>query len=114
MKNAEVVKKIALFRIKRLFQLAEERIKDNNVDSEELSKRYLRIAMEISRHYKVSMPLGIRERICKKCGSLLTPGINCSVRSSGGFLIYKCTCGYITRRRYKRATSPQAVRAGSR
>lgn len=105
MRNADTVKTVAAFRISRLFHLAEEKIKEEDIESAMLSKRYLRIAMEISRHYKVSMPVKIRERICKKCGSLLTAGINCKIRVSGGFIVYRCECGNVSRRKYKEVTS---------
>jgi RNase P subunit RPR2 len=60
--------------------------------------------LEIGRHYKVSLPRGIKNHICTGCGAILVHGSNCSVRISSGNVIYKCgECGK-TKRLYRAPT----------
>lgn len=95
MKNEALVKRTALFRIRRLLGMAEERTVENTDDSRRLAKRYSGIAERISTHYRVEIPKALKSRICRKCGNFLVPGINCSVRlaSSHGYVAYACECG---------------------
>lgn len=88
-------KEVAADRMHRLFDLAQQRTKKDDGASRKLAKRYIRIAKAISSHYKVSMPKQIKERICRKCGNVLIPGLNCRVRlaSSKGYAAYICECG---------------------
>jgi len=92
----KVVKEIAFERIKRLLELAEEKARENTEYSRMLEKRYVKLAREISAHYRVKIPKELKQKICKKCNNFLIPGINCSVRKvSGnpGYLVCKCECG---------------------
>jgi ribonuclease P protein subunit RPR2 len=95
MKNESLVKRTALFRIRRLLAIAEERTAENTSDSRRLAKRYAGIAKSISTHYKVKIPRALDAKVCKKCGNFLVPGINCRVRlaSSHGYVAYACECG---------------------
>ena len=95
MKNEALVKRIALCRIKILFELARKRTLENTEESRRLAKRYLSIAKRISTHYKVKIPKELKSKMCKKCGSLLMPGVNCKVRvaSVHGYVAYICSCG---------------------
>jgi len=90
-----IVRSVAAWRISRLASLAEEMEISGGSGNERLAKRYIQIAKEISSHYKVRMPVSIKARICKCCGSFMVPGVNCSVRiaSSNGYIVYKCSCG---------------------
>ncbi|MFP3215038.1 MAG: ribonuclease P protein component 4 [Candidatus Micrarchaeota archaeon] len=91
----KIVKKIANERIEKLLELAEQRTRENNELSRKLAKRYVKLARDISMHYKVSIPKEKKQMICKKCNNFLIPGINCSVRiaSSKKYVVYKCECG---------------------
>jgi ribonuclease P protein subunit RPR2 len=95
MKNESIVKRTALFRIRRLLALAEERTQENTANSRRLAKRYTAIAGRISTHYKVKMPKALDDKVCKKCGNFLVPGIDCRVRlaSVHGYVAYACECG---------------------
>lgn len=94
MKDEKIIKEVAIGRIARLFELAEKRQEEETEDSQILAKRYVSLARSISTHYKTKMPDRIRNRICKKCNSVLIPGISCRVRiASQGCIVYKCNCG---------------------
>ncbi len=87
--------RIAEERIKKLFELCEEAVKNNRQD---LADRYAEIARKISMKYKVKLPKEFNRRICKKCGSFLTPGINLRVRLNKNIITYTClNCGSIRR-----------------
>jgi len=92
-KKSGVVKEIASERIKILYRLAKESV-DSNPD---LSRKYAKLIKKISRHYRIRLDNEIKRHICKKCGLVLIPGNNMSVRiaSSKKSVIYKCKgCGY--------------------
>jgi len=91
----KIVKKIAKERVEKLLELAEQRTRENNELSRKLAKRYVRLARDISMHYKVGIPKEKKRIICKRCNNFLIPGINCSVRiaSSNKYVVYKCECG---------------------
>ncbi len=94
-KNAGLIRKIGIFRINKLFSLAEKNIIENTTESKILSKRYVKLALNISSHYKIKLDKKYTNKICKNCNNFLIPGINTSVRlGSNGFLIYLCKCGY--------------------
>jgi ribonuclease P protein subunit RPR2 len=103
MKNEALVKRIALCRIKTLFELAGRKMLNDTETSRKLAKRYIDIARKISTHYKVKIPRELKYKICKKCGSLLVPGVNCRVRvaSAHGYVAYVCDCGGETHIHYK-------------
>jgi ribonuclease P protein subunit RPR2 len=95
MKNESLVKRTALFRIRRLLGMAEERTVENTASSRELARRYVGLARRISEHYKVRIPGPLKPRICKKCGNFMVPGVNSRVRlaSVHGYVAYVCECG---------------------
>lgn len=84
-----LVDEIAKERMHILFGLAERRAATDGA----LSRAYVGRIKKISTHYKVSVPRGIRNRICKKCGSVLIPGLTAKVRiaSSRRHVVYACT-----------------------
>ena len=94
-KKDPVVRKLAIERIERLFELAKAKTKERDSSSKQLAKRYVRIAKEISEHYKVTMPKNVKNMICKNCGNILVPGLNTKVRlaSSKKYITYICECG---------------------
>jgi len=70
---------------------------ENNI---KLEKRYISLALDISKHYKVKLPN--KEYICKKCKSYLIPGRNASIRVRKGRVIIKCLrCGNVKRFKIK-------------
>jgi ribonuclease P protein subunit RPR2 len=94
MKDDKLIKEVAADRMERLFSLAEKGIEAKTKDSETLAKRYVALARKISAHYKVKLTAEMKNRICKKCNSVLVPGISCTVRlASQGCMVYRCACG---------------------
>ena len=104
MKNADLMGRIAAERIAMLMRMAEKTTLWKTADSRRLAKRYARLALKISEHYKVKLPELAKNKVCKKCGNFLVPGLNCSVRlaSSHGYAVYTCECGEEKHVFYKR------------
>ncbi|MCS7386895.1 MAG: ribonuclease P [archaeon GB-1867-005] len=71
-----LIKDVALQRIIRLFELAE----DVFLSNPKLADRYVELARRISMRCKVRIPRKWRKRFCHFCGAFLWPGINCRVR----------------------------------
>ena len=86
--RGSLIKSIAAERISILYNLA---VSQTGKDME-LVKDYVKILRRISAHYKVGIPEGIKDRICKRCNLALIPGLTASVRlaSSKGYIVYKC------------------------
>ncbi|MGC8628601.1 MAG: ribonuclease P protein component 4 [Candidatus Micrarchaeia archaeon] len=93
MEAKSLVKAIAKERILLLLDMAEQNAHENTEQSRALEKRYVRLAKRISAHYRIKIPKELKHRICKRCDNFMVPGINCKVRVSGSFLVYKCECG---------------------
>ncbi|MGI0100659.1 MAG: ribonuclease P protein component 4 [Candidatus Micrarchaeaceae archaeon] len=92
-KNSGTVKRIAAERIGILYGLAKGAYSNNEV---ELSRRYTKLLLRISQHYRIKLDRHMKIGICKKCGSPLIAGINLRVRaaSSNRRMVYKCIdCG---------------------
>ncbi|MBN2094671.1 MAG: hypothetical protein JW727_01360 [Candidatus Aenigmarchaeota archaeon] len=95
-------KEIALARIKTLFCLAEEEAKRGNP---ERSRRYIGIARKISMKVQEPIPRDLKRKFCKKCDSILIPGLTSSIRltSQTGMMAIKCfRCNNIKRYPYKK------------
>ncbi|MGC8669704.1 MAG: ribonuclease P protein component 4 [Candidatus Micrarchaeia archaeon] len=91
-----IIKKIATERIAILYALAKDMALKNTEESRALSRSYTKRIMQISMHYKVKLPKKVKDNICKKCLSVLIPGLNTHVRisSSHSYIIKKCdNCG---------------------
>ncbi|RLF09531.1 MAG: ribonuclease P, partial [Thermoprotei archaeon] len=69
-REALIMKDIALQRVKRLFQLAEEAFRENP----SLSNRYVELARLIAMRSRIRIPRELRRRFCHKCGCYLQPG----------------------------------------
>jgi ribonuclease P protein subunit RPR2 len=69
-------KKIALERIRILFELARE----NMHDKPDLAQRYVEIAMKISMRTRLHLPPEYRVQICRHCKRFILPGTNSRVR----------------------------------
>lgn len=93
MKEEKLQKEMALERIGRLFDLAYAKTEAPDVESRLLARKYMNIARRISLHYKIRLPEEIKNKICKRCNSVLIPGITCAVRVNKSFVLYKCNCG---------------------
>lgn len=78
--------KLALERIERLFELAQEVFNKEP----KLSDRYVAIARRISMKYKIKIPLKLKRRFCKNCFSYLMPSVNCRIRTQRGKVVYYC------------------------
>ena len=79
--------KIALERIWRLFELAE------NDKEAKHSKRYITLAKRSGEKMRVSTPKELKEKYCKKCYSLKV-----DTKKEPPFLVVKCKdCGYTKR-----------------
>jgi len=86
-----VVKKIALERIYRLFELAERNFKKHP----ERSKRYIELARKIAMRYNVRIPFELKQKFCKKCNAFLKAGVNAKIRVSKHIIKVTCLeCNY--------------------
>ncbi len=84
-------KEIALERIYRLFELAENEFGKKP----ERSKRYVELARKISTRNKATVPSELKKRFCKKCGSFLKKGKNAEWKKIGAMIEIKCgQCGF--------------------
>jgi ribonuclease P protein subunit RPR2 len=68
--------KIAKERIQILFDLAKKEFRKHP----ERSRRYIQILRKIGLRYNVRLPKEIKRSFCKKCNSLLIPGLSAEVR----------------------------------
>jgi len=69
-------RQIAMQRIRKLFDLARKKIRDEP----ELAQRYATIARKIAMRAKLRLPVEYRRHICRHCKSFIYPGVNCRVR----------------------------------
>ncbi len=96
-----LIKDIARQRIARLLRFADEVVSINP----EIARGCVEEALAIAKRCRVRIPRSWRRRICKKCHSLLKPGVNCRVRlrkrRSPHLAITCLNCGYIARYHYK-------------
>jgi len=90
-------RQIALQRIRTLFRLAEEKIREEP----QLAQRYAEIARKIAMRAKLRLPKEYRRMICRHCKSFIYPGVNCRVRVQQRrepHMVITClVCGKITR-----------------
>jgi len=77
--------KLALERIYRLFELANEMNTSKLEDKEKYVKKYLMLAKRIGERVNVSIPKKLKKTFCKKCYSL-----NINITENSPFLIVKC------------------------
>lgn len=90
MKKASV-RKIALERIYRLFELAEINFEKHP----ERSKRYIELARKIAMRYNVRVPFELKQKFCKKCNAFLKVGVNAKIRVSKQIIKVTCLeCNY--------------------
>ncbi len=83
---------IASERIDVLFKLA----KECAATDMKMSREYVRHIKRLSTHSRMKLPKSVKNSVCKKCDSVLIPGLSVSVRvaSSKRYVVYKClACG---------------------
>lgn len=85
-KNPKKQVKIAKERIKKLFEQAEIRFKEDP----KLANRYVYLARKIAMKLKIRIPPSLKRRFCKHCYSYLVPNKNCRVRIRKDKIIYTC------------------------
>jgi ribonuclease P protein subunit RPR2 len=85
-RNKSEEKKIALDRIKILFQEAESVFDRDKF----LANRYVALARKISMKVKIRFSRELKRKFCKHCYSYLVPGKNCRVRVRLGKVIIYC------------------------
>jgi ribonuclease P protein subunit RPR2 len=90
-------KQIARRRVTILFQQATNTYKTNP----ELAKTYLATARKIAMAARMRLPVAYKRRLCKKCNSLLVPGVSSRVRikpTREPHVVVTClVCGDISR-----------------
>lgn len=94
-----IKEQIAVERIKKLFNLAENVFsKDEN-----LAKRYVFLARKIASKCRVRIPREFKRSFCKNCGVYFKQGVNCRVRlNKKKLIVYYClNCKHIRRFKYK-------------
>lgn len=103
MAKSKFILNLASERIEILFGLA---VAAQKKGGKKLSKRYIKIAWDMSKHYKMGIPNRIKRMVCKKCGEVQIPGLNSRVivASSKNCIIYKCKCGAENKMFYKKPT----------
>ena len=94
-KDKHQQKTIALERIHRLFQLADQYALENRMP---FADRYVTIARNISMKYLVPIPKEYKRRFCKHCYKYLLPGVNARIRINKGKIVTSCIrCKNMTR-----------------
>ncbi len=82
---------IALERIYRLFELANEEFEEHP----DRSKRYVELAIKISERNRSKIPRELKKLFCKKCHSFLKQGKNSKIRVTKNYLNVSCIeCGF--------------------
>ncbi|MFB6193127.1 MAG: ribonuclease P protein component 4 [Candidatus Nanohaloarchaea archaeon] len=90
---------IAEERIRRLFELAEKRLGEED----ELADRYVELARRIGMSEETPIPSELKKRFCSSCHAYLKPGYNCKVTLNSGnqTIEYRCgECGNVDRYGY--------------
>ena len=87
MKKAKTeLKKIALEKIKTLFQEARIQFNENSF----LSNKYVKLARKIAMKVNLSIPKEYKRRFCRHCYYYLVPSKTCRVRVHKSRVIYYC------------------------
>ena len=90
-------RQVALERINILHRLARETYEKDP----ELSRRYTDLIMRIAQRTRTHLPRHIRREICRKCNTILIPGVSSRIRirqRREPHVAITChTCGHVTR-----------------
>lgn len=93
-KKPEWQRRIAKERIKILFELAEKEFREHP----ERSRRYIQLARKIGLRYNIRLQKDLKKKFCKKCNSILIPGLSSKVRIKRKIREVKClNCGKVYR-----------------
>lgn len=84
--SKKIVEQIALERIYRLFELAEEEFEKHP----ERSNRYTQLALKIGSRNRVRIPVELKQSYCKKCHSFLKKGKNCAITEKENWVEIQC------------------------
>jgi len=84
--NKKEIQKIALERIKILFNEANKAFKKHP----ERSDRYVKLARKIGMKVNLRIPMEYKRKFCKHCYSYLKIGVNSRKRIRDGKIIYYC------------------------
>ena len=88
-------KKEAIEIIPELLKKSKESYKKGN---RRLSKVQSKKIKYLSMKYKLKLPKELKRQLCRHCGSVLIPSVNCRVRTNKGKLVYSCMeCKRFTR-----------------
>jgi len=91
MTSKNVRQRIALERIWRLFEVAEQEFAEHP----ERSRRYVELARKIGSRNKATIPLELKKRCCKKCGAFLVNGKNSGLAETVKWVEISCLeCGF--------------------
>ncbi|HJH30906.1 MAG TPA: ribonuclease P [Methanosarcinaceae archaeon] len=85
-KQKSLIRNLAVQRIERLFELADDEFGQNPKRSD----RYVFLARRIGMRYRVRFPTTLKRRMCKHCRSYLLPGSNARVRLRGRYISVTC------------------------
>ena len=85
-KQKSLIKDLAVQRINRLFELADQEFEQNPKRSD----RYVLLARRIGMRFRVRFPKTLKRRICKHCRSYLVPGSSARVRLRGRYITVTC------------------------
>lgn len=95
-------KRIALERVRTLFRLANENVRDDPA----LAQRYVFLARRVAMAGKVRLPREYRRQVCRRCKRFIFPGVNCRVRvkqEREPHLVVTCLeCGGMMRMRLRK------------
>uniref|UniRef100_A0A7C3J3P8 Ribonuclease P protein component 4 n=1 Tax=Candidatus Methanomethylicus mesodigestus TaxID=1867258 RepID=A0A7C3J3P8_9CREN len=96
-RNASLVQDIARQRIDRLINMAAEKASSRP----DLSRRYISMALTISRRTRIRIPRSKKRLFCKKCTTFLLPGKTARVRvrqhRSPHVSVCCLVCGHVKR-----------------
>ena len=82
------IKQLALKRISRLFELAEQQAKGKP----ERAKRYVKLARLLSSRYNTPITRELKLKFCRKCGALWIQGKNVKVRANSRTRMIEYSC----------------------
>ncbi len=112
MSRRRFVEDIALQRIRLLFEMAHEVVRRDR----DLARRYVELALRISKRARVRVPRELKRRYCKRCLAYLVPGLNARVRLRNNrmpHVVITCLeCGYVRRIPYASSRASLAKSSG--
>lgn len=68
-----------------------------------LADRYVHMARSIAMRFRIMFPRDLKRQFCRHCHSFLRPGVNCTIRTHEGHVVYTCKeCSRMSRYPYIR------------